>query len=207
MRGELLPLFPLQTVLLPRAPLPLHIFEDRYKDLVRDVMLAHSEFGVVLAREEGVLNAGCTARIDRILRQFEDGRMDLMAIGERRFRILGIDSERSYLRAEVVELEDDEFEPTRERTRTEALQLHAQLVRAEDEEAETPGPDEPMLSFLLGAISPDVEFRQTLLGMRSEAQRIDLVAKHLARLIHRREVEKTMRSAARSNGHGKHWKG
>ena len=170
MRGELLPLFPLQTVLLPRAPLPLHIFEDRYKDLVRDVMLAHREFGVVLAREEGVLNAGCMARIDRILRQFEDGRMDLMAIGERRFRILGIDSERSYLRAEVVELEDDEFEPTRERTRTEALQLHAQLVRAEDEEAETPGPDEPML-------------------------------------IHRREVEKTMRSAARSNGHGKHWKG
>jgi Lon protease-like protein len=207
MRGDLLPLFPLQTVLLPRAPLPLHIFEDRYKDMVRDVMLAGSEFGVVLAREGALLNTGCTARIDRILRQFADGRLDLIAVGQSRFRILSLDTERSYLRAEVEELEDDDFTPVPEDKLNEALLLHAEYARASGEETETPSPDEPLLSFVLGASSPDVEFRQLLLGTRSEARRIELVAAHLAQLIRRREVERAMRNTARGNGHGKHWKG
>jgi Lon protease-like protein len=207
MRGDLLPLFPLQTVLLPRAPLPLHIFEDRYKEMVRDVMLAGSEFGVVLAREGALLNTGCTARIDRILRQFADGRLDLIAVGQRRFRILSLDTERSYLRAEVEELEDDDFTPVPEDKLNEALLLHAEYARASGEETETPSPDEPLLSFVLGASSPDVEFRQLLLGTRSEARRIELVAAHLAQRIRRQQVERAMRNTARSNGHGKHWKG
>jgi len=122
MRGDLLPLFPLQTVLLPRAPLPLHIFEDRYKEMVRDVMLAGSEFGVVLAREGALLNTGCTARVDRILRQFEDGRLDLMAVGNHRFQILSLDTERSYLRAQVEDMEDDDFAPVPEDKRSEILE-------------------------------------------------------------------------------------
>src|ERR1039458_1605645 len=76
MPGELIPLFPLQVVLLPRAPLPLHIIEDRYKEMMQEVIAAEGEFGVVMSREQGILNTGCTATIERILRQFEDGRMD-----------------------------------------------------------------------------------------------------------------------------------
>lgn len=207
MRGDLLPLFPLQTVLLPRAPLPLHIFEDRYKELVRDVLLTDSEFGVVLAREGALLNAGCTARVDRILRQFADGRLDLIAVGQSRFRIVSLDTERSYLRAEVEEMEDDDFTPAPEDKLNEALELHAEYARASGDETETPGPDEPLLSFVLGAISPDVEFRQLLLGTRSEARRIELVVAHLAQLIRRREIERAMRNTARTNGRGRHWKG
>jgi len=207
MRGDLLPLFPLQTVLLPRAPLPLHIFEDRYKEMVRDVMLADSEFGVVLANDDGLLNTGCTARIERILRQFEDGRLDLMAVGQHRFQILSLDSERSYLRARVEEFEDDDFAPVPERKLNEAFVLYAEYARVSGDETETPSPDEPLLSFVLGAISPDVEFRQLLLGTRSEARRIELVAAHLAQLIRRRQAEDAMRNTARTNGHGKHWKG
>jgi Lon protease-like protein len=206
MRGDLLPLFPLQTVLLPRAPLPLHIFEERYKDMVRDVLPTDSEFGVVLAREGGLLNVGCTARIDRILQRFEDGRLDLLAVGQDRFRILSLDSERSYLRAEVEEIKDDDFAPVPESTLSEALLLHAQCARDEDDDTETPSPGEPLLSYVLGAISPDVEFRQLLLGVRSEARRMELVAAHLAQLIRRRELEQAMRNTARTNGHSKHWK-
>jgi Lon protease-like protein len=175
--------------------------------MVRDVMLAGSEFGVVLAREGALLNTGCTARIDRILRQFADGRLDLIAVGQRRFRILSLDTERSYLRAEVEELEDDDFTPVPEDKLNEALLLHAEYARASGEETETPSPDEPLLSFVLGAVSPDVEFRQLLLGTRSEARRIELVAGHLAQLIRRHRIEAAMRNKARSNGHGKHWKG
>lgn len=207
MRGELLPLFPLQTVLLPRAPLPLHIFEDRYKEMVRDVQLADSEFGVVFAREEGLLDTGCSARIDRITRQFEDGRMDLIALGGRRFRILSLDTGRSYLRAEVDEMEDDDATPAPEDGLRAALLLYAQYVLATGDDAEIPDVSEPLVSFILGAISPDLDFRQMLLGTRSEARRVELVAAHLEQLIRRHAREQAMRAAARTNGHGKHWKG
>ena len=207
MRGDLIPLFPLQTVLLPRAPLPLHIFEDRYKEMVRDVQLSDSEFGVVLAREGGLLNIGCTARIDRILRQHEDGSLDLLAVGQRRFQVMALNTERSYLRAEVEDVDDVDFNIPPEDKLREALSLHAQYALATSDDAETPDADEPMVSFALGAISPDLEFRQLLLGTRSEARRVELVATHLAQLIHRHELEQAMRTTARSNGHGKHWKG
>ena len=187
--------------------MPLHIFEERYKEMVRDVTRSGGEFGIVLAREEGVLSIGCTARIDRILRQFEDGRLDLIAVGQRRFRILSLNSERSYPRAEVEELDDDDFAPALEGQLRGALLLHAEYARATGGETETPEPGEPLLSFVLAAISPDLEFRQLLLGVLSEARRIDLVSAHLAQLIRQRELEQAMRSTARSNGHGKHWKG
>lgn len=175
--------------------------------MIRDVMLADAEFGIVLAREGGILNTGCTARVEHITRQYEDGRLDLVAVGERRFRILAIDSERNYLRAEVEEIEDEDFEPAPEDKLAEALLLHAQCARVDNEGAETPDSDEPLVSFILGAISPDLEFRQLLLGTRSEARRIELVAAHLAQLIRRRELEQAMRNKARSNGHGNQWKG
>ena len=207
MSGNLLPLFPLQTVLLPRAPLPLHIFEDRYKEMVRDVQLADGEFGVVLARREGVLDTGCTARIDSITRQYEDGRMDLVAFGQRRFRIVSLNTERSYLRADIDEFEDDDATPAAEHTLRDAIRLYEQYSRDTGNEADAPENDEPLVSFVLGAISPDLDFRQMLLATRSEARRVEMVARHLAQLIQRHAREQAMRAQARTNGQSKHWKG
>ena len=58
MAQQLLPLFPLSVVLLPAMPLPLHIFEERYKEMMADVIAAEGEFGVVLAKDEGIVNIG-----------------------------------------------------------------------------------------------------------------------------------------------------
>src|ERR1700675_741365 len=101
MQQELLPLFPLPVVLFPRTPLPLHIFEERYKEMIRDVLDSHAEFGVVLAGEKGIVNMGCTAIVDNVLKRYPDGRMDLLAVGRRRFEILQLDDEKSYLRGQV----------------------------------------------------------------------------------------------------------
>ena len=207
MPGELIPLFPLQVVLLPRAPLPLHIIEDRYKEMMQEVIAAEGEFGVVLSREQGILNTGCTATIERILRQFEDGRMDLLAVGQRRFTVLALDMERTFLRGQVEELEDDDFGPVSPQKVREAIALQQEYARTIETETEAPDPDEPDLSFVLGAISPDLEFRQMLLGARSEARLIELFAGHLARLIKLHTIQESMRRAARANGHGKHLKG
>ena len=87
MAPVLIPLFPLSLVLLPAMPLPLHIFEERYKQMMSEIIPKEGEFGVVLAKDEGTINIGCTASVRRVMRRYEDGRMDLLAIGQRRFRI------------------------------------------------------------------------------------------------------------------------
>src|SRR5579862_9021171 len=101
MQQGLLPLFPLQVVLLPGAELPLHIFEDRYKEMIGEVLRDHVEFGVVLANDKGIVNTGCTAIVDKVLRTYPDGRMDILTRGRRRFEIMRIDDERPFLRGAV----------------------------------------------------------------------------------------------------------
>src|SRR5260370_2772357 len=111
MQPGLLPLFPLQVVLLPGTELPLHIFEDRYKEMIGEVLKEHHEFGVVLANEKGIVNTGCTATVDKVLREYPDGRMDILTRGRRRFEIVLLNDERSYLRGTVEFFDDDETEP------------------------------------------------------------------------------------------------
>ena len=78
---QLVPLFPLPLVLLPAMPLPLHIYEDRYKEMMGDIIALSeagqqdSEFGVVLAKDEGIINIGCTASVQKVMRRYEDGRL------------------------------------------------------------------------------------------------------------------------------------
>jgi Lon protease-like protein len=107
MQHELLPLFPLQVVLFPRTLLPLHIFEERYKEMIGDAIRGNTEFGVVLAGEKGIANTGCTAIVDRVVERRDDGRIDLISAGRRRFEIQSLDQEKAYLRG-AVEFFDDE---------------------------------------------------------------------------------------------------
>src|SRR5690349_24929038 len=111
MQQGLLPLFPLQVVLLPGSELPLHIFEDRYKEMIGEVLREKREFGVVLASEKGIVNTGCTATVDRVLREYPDGRMDILTRGRRRFEILLLNEERPFLRGAVEFFDDDEPDP------------------------------------------------------------------------------------------------
>jgi uncharacterized protein len=112
--AEMLPLFPLGAVLYPGMLLPLHIFEDRYRQLVRD-LLAHPEprrFGVIAirkGRETGIdgvhslYEIGCTATLRRV-DELEDGRFDLVTVGTQRFRLLALDQTLPYLRGEIETL-------------------------------------------------------------------------------------------------------
>ncbi|HSK60406.1 MAG TPA: LON peptidase substrate-binding domain-containing protein, partial [Actinomycetospora sp.] len=116
---DTVPLFPLGTVLLPGASLPLHIFEPRYRQLTIDLVtgaLPGKQFGVVAVREgwspddgrEGLHDVGCTASL-REVRRLPDGRFDIQTTGDRRFRLLDVDdSTAPYLVATVEWLPDDE---------------------------------------------------------------------------------------------------
>src|SRR5436309_1935808 len=101
--STLLPIFPLDLVLLPTTPLPLHIFEDRYREMVAECLEHKQAFGVVRSKEnEGVAEIGCTAEIVEVSKRYPDGRMDIITRGRERFEIMRVDQERAFLRAEVA---------------------------------------------------------------------------------------------------------
>lgn len=114
---EELPLFPLRTVLFPYAQVQLHVFEDRYREMVRECLEYDKSFGIVLIRSGSDVGddpepymVGTTVRITSV-HTFDDGRMDIHVRGERRFRIRKIDESRSFLMGmvePVVELETEE---------------------------------------------------------------------------------------------------
>jgi ATP-dependent Lon protease len=130
---EMLPLFPLGTVLYPGLPLPLHIFEERYRHLIRDLLDGPEPpvFGVVAIREgretgiDGVSSlypVGCTAVLRQVQR-YPDGRYDIVTNGSRRFRLLDLEQSRPYYQGEVEMLPDPIGDEA-------AAQTEADLVRA-----------------------------------------------------------------------------
>src|SRR5215471_725505 len=121
MPSRLIPLFPLQVVVFPRTPLPLHIFEDRYKEMVGDAIRDNTEFGIVLAKENGIVNAGCTVTVEKVLEMYSDGRMDILARGRRRFEVLSLNEDKDYLQGEVNFFDDEDFDKPPEELRTQAL--------------------------------------------------------------------------------------
>jgi len=93
---SLLSLFPLDFVLLPGCPLPLHIFEPRYKEMIAECRAQDSSFGIVRIVEKGFADIGCTAEIVSIVKEYPDGRLDIISEGRKRFEVLRVNQERSF---------------------------------------------------------------------------------------------------------------
>jgi len=200
MQQGLLPLFPLQVVLLPGAELPLHIFEDRYKEMMAEVIRDRIEFGVVLANEKGIVNTGCTATVDRILRQYPDGRMDIVTHGRRRFEIMMLNDERSFLRGTVEFFDDEDAVPPAEEVQQRAIRGYNELQAIASEEPLENTAD-PQLSFRLARPVQDLSFRQVLLNTRSEAERLKRIAEFLPNYLTRQRRIQHAKSLAPRNGH------
>jgi Lon protease-like protein len=204
MQQDLLPLFPLQAVLFPRTPLPLHIFEERYKDMMREVLDNQMEFGVVQAGEKGIVNMGCTAAVEKVLNLYPDGRLDLLTVGRRRFEILSLDDEGPFLRGVVEYFDDDEFEPVEMGVRQQVLNRYRELCElAEPPSFQNPEFSDRQLSFQLAQIVPDLDFRQVLLATRSEAARMESIARFLGEWVPRHRQALHARNVAPLNGHGR----
>jgi Lon protease-like protein len=202
MQDGLLPLFPLQLVLFPHTPLPLHIFEDRYKEMIAEVRRTHGEFGVVQAGERGIMNTGCTAMVERVIQTYEDGRMDILAMGRRRFEIVSLNDEKSYLRGEVQYFDDEDPGSGTEELQKKAIAGFYDVKELEGVEVlGTPKPGDPLLSFQLAQLIPDLNFRQVLLATRSEAERIKALADFFPQYVQKQKYTSKMKSLARRNGH------
>ena len=196
-----MPLFPLGTVLFPGLVLPLHIFEERYRQLVRDLLEGPEpqEFGVIAirkGRETGVDGVsalheiGCTARLRQVM-QHDDGRYELVTVGTQRFRLLGLDHSRPYLRGEIDLLTEETGDEAAAALAMEAVQrtfreyLDALATKGAARINVPELPDEPvLLSYLVAAsMIVDLGDRQVLLAEPDAAGRLAAERTLLAREI------------------------
>ena len=198
-----IPLFPLNVVLMPGTPLPLHIFEERYKQMVNECLDSETEFGMVLADEDGTRGVGCTARIVELVQRFEDGRMVILVEGSRRFKLNNIMTGKPYYVGDVDYLEDgpdDDVSSLAE----ECVALLERVVEAATEgsvDIEIEPPYRNLSFAIAGRIEFDLEARQEILELSTEKERLAKVKELLAEAADRLEREKAAREKAETNGH------
>ncbi len=188
-------------VLFPDTPLPLHVFEPRYKEMIGECLERKLAFGVVRAKENALAEIGCTAEIVAVTKKYDDGRLDIVSEGRRRFQIRNVNHERSFLQGEVSYFEDEPGAPKGDDVQR-AVKLHAQIMELLAAEGAPPDPEDPQLSFhLAGTLPLDLDFKQTLLGLRSESERVvGLIEYYDAILPNLRRAVKA-RNKAGGNGH------
>ena len=200
---SLLPLFPLDVVLFPGLPLPLHIFEPRYKEMIGNCLAQSKAFGVVRSVEQGLAEVGCTAEIVTVVNRYTDGRLDIVAQGRERFQILNVNQEVAFLRAEVLVFEDEPGTPTGEDA-ARAVALHSEILGLAGASQDLTGNNPSTLSFYLaGSLPLDLDFKQELLALRSESTRISSLVRYFETILPNLRRAKHAREKAGGNGHGR----
>ena len=187
-RPELLPLFPLDLVLLPHTNLPLHIFEPRYKEMIGDCLRNGWEFGMLAVHDQSVTAFGCTASITKVLERFPDGRMNIIVRGQRRFEISELNDQKSYLRGAPEFLDDDPAELPSSDLLERSMALYSRLKELAKIETQViqdvPRSTDTQLSYrLIAGVPAELTWLQHLLELRSERKRLELVADYLEELI------------------------
>lgn len=202
-RPTRIPLFPLEVVLLPEMPLPLHIFEPRYKEMIRLCIDEKREFGTVLVANKAVATVGCTAEIVRKLRDYPDGRMDILAEGRAIFRMAELYNDKPYHEATVEYLEDtpSHLDPVQRNRLIRAFdECHTHLFGRPWARDDREGDE--ILAYRIAAILPlELGKKQALLEMRSESERSEFILQWLDAFLPKLLERQRSRQRAGGNGH------
>lgn len=169
--------------------------------MISECMEQKKPFGLVRARENAVAEVGCTAVVVNISKQYEDGRMDIDTRGKQRFAIVELNHDRPFLQAEVTWFDDDEpAQPTEAETET-AIELHQQFLEALGQSAEVDRENRPISFELARELPVDLDFKQTILEMKSETERIETLVEYYRAAIPKLEKNMRAREKASTNGH------
>ncbi|MDX1419234.1 MAG: LON peptidase substrate-binding domain-containing protein [Rubricoccaceae bacterium] len=204
---ERLPIFPLGIVLYPGEPVPLHIFEPRYREMVRVCQEDDLPFGIVHVSEEALAEVGCTARIRRVLNHYDDGRLDIVALGEQRFRIVEIFRDRVYLSAEVEPFGPERLERVDASARERVITQHMKLLEMAGETIRPAVYEQARwVSFVVAQNAGlEIEQKQQLLEMQSENDRVAYLIQHFSDLLQRVARAKRLRALSQGDGHATGW--
>jgi Lon protease-like protein len=202
---EILPLFPLNVVLFPQSRLPLHIFEDRYRILVSESITRDSEFGIILIQDQEIRPIGCTAVVSNVTRRYDDGRMDIIVEGRKRYTLQNlIDAPSPYLCGRISWFNDIP-EDIDDSLRDRAVALHNEFVHKVFQ-----GSVRPVLRtdirttrsfYLVQKSGLDLLQRQLFLSMNSENNRLDFLIRHLESMIPALESKQKIEELARNDGY------
>jgi Lon protease-like protein len=194
------PLFPLPIVLLPSEVVPLHIFEERYQAMVTHCLDEHSEFGIVWLADDGLKEIGCTAQIAEVLERAPDGRMNILVRGSHPFRLLERQEDLVYP-AGVVELLEDGSDEVELEVGDEARERYADLLEEITDERPDAGALSALSAYEMAAsVEIDPELKQGLLELRSEDERLRMLARLFKDGIARLERARKIAERARTNG-------
>lgn len=203
---DYLPLFPLNVVLFPEMSLPLHIFEERYKDMVRECLRETEPFGVVYAHNQEVERIGCTALITEVAKEYEDGQMDILAFGGNRFEVLFFDNEKSYPRGIVNPYDDTDPPALPDREETgKLMSFYREFCRllnqtSEVERIEASASLQNRSFQMLSRVNVSNDLKQKILVTRSEKERVTTLLKYFELLIPKLQFAEQAAKRSRSNG-------
>jgi Lon protease-like protein len=205
MGPDRIPLFPLNVVLLPGATLPLHIFEPRYRQMVRRCVDEKCEFGVLLALPKGIVRVGCSAEVTEVMKRYNDGRMDILTVGRSPFRIVDLVNGDGYANDELLEGDvdflDDRDDRTDARTKNDLMQLYevCHTLLFDDYPKNIAGEAAEYLSFVVASTLPiDLMCKQQILELRSEADRQERLVGYLREWAP--HLQKQEKARARAGG-------
>ena len=201
-----IPLFPLEVVLMPSMPLPLHIFEERYKLMIGECFEEKREFGVVYQKGSDMKKNGCTANIVQVLKRFADGRLDIMTQGVNRFVIESINEDKPYLQAEVIYY-DDESEARADTLIADGIKLLEQLdvmTGKKRDYRSLSRMDHKTISFVIAYNEVfSMEEKQSFLEMRSTSERITKTVESLRKVVELLQITEEAKRIAGGNGNFK----
>jgi Lon protease-like protein len=199
-----IPLFPLSMVLFPGQAAPLHIFEPRYRLMTRQCIDTRSPFGIVFVHAGNIAQTGCSALIVKTLKEYDDGRSDILTVGQKAFHLVRTHNDQAYFEADIEYLEED-FDGIDAGVSAQLEKLYEQCHRVLYEEEAPRFETEGGISFayhIASELPLDVAFRQTLLELRSEAERQTRLAARLVEWYPQLEKRDRVRGRAAGNGHG-----
>jgi ATP-dependent Lon protease len=206
-KTQKVPLFPLGVVLLPEMLLPLHIFEERYKQMISECLKENTPFGIVLFDGTAIRSVGCMAAITEVTRRYDDGRMDIITEGRDRFVIHEMIEEKPYMEARVVFF-DDEDEISVDDVRDTLEIARQQLKEMTDadflpEHTDLFARTRPKnLAFAIAALEGFTPAeRQRFLEMTSGTERLKKSVQALSGLVQRARLTKEILRIIGGNGH------
>lgn len=200
-----IPLFPLNVVLFPGQAVPLHIFELRYREMTRHCIDTQSCFGILFVNDGKMARTGCSALIVKTLKEYEDGRSDILTVGQSAFHLIHTHEEKLYSEGDVEYLEEDftGADPALS-ARLEQMcnQCHQVLYGQGAPQFEAQAGNS--LAYHVASELPlEAVFRQSLLEVRSEAKRQERLAARLVEWLLQLQQRDRVRTKAGGNGHGK----
>lgn len=200
----ILPLFPLQAVVFPGELFPLHIFEERYKVMIQACLDAgpHGLFGVHLANAKQLASVGCAVAIAQVSKRYDDGRMDIVTVGRRRYRGGKVLRDSQYLKIEA-EFFDDFIEPVDLTLRGRAVALHCRLLELAGKRFSVPvfGDGQSGSYVLAHAAGLEPEEKQRLVELTSENLRLQELVNYYERAIPKALEDHALRARIQLNGH------